>query len=182
MRFTLAHELGHHLLADPRAVIDEGEREMFADDLLEKRVNAFAGHLLMPEKGIRELLRWISSGAVSERAVVALLGRFEVSLAALVYQLNVLRLLSFDEGVQLRERRVGPLVAAHRDVAPQGAATTISSIVRAPERLLGPAIEAARAERMGLSVVAVLLERDDDDLLWREIMESNAVPAEEPGA
>ena len=57
VRFTLAHELGHRLLGEPRDVINGGERDMFAGNLQERRVNAFAGHLLMPEEGIRETLK-----------------------------------------------------------------------------------------------------------------------------
>jgi len=174
MRFTLAHELGHQLFGDPRDVIDEGERDMFADDLTEKRVNAFAGHLLVPEQGVRETLAWTSDGQVTERALVALMERFGVSLAALVYQLNMLNLLTFEQGMRLRQYRVGDLVRRNRDVAPGGAATTVFRQVRAPERLLGSAVRAARAEQVGLSAVAALLDRDDDEVLWDEIMADGA--------
>lgn len=177
VRFTLAHELGHHLLNDPRDVIDESERDMFADDLCEKRVNSFAGHLLMPEKGIRETLAWLGVDQVNERVLVALMERFGVSLAALVYQLNVLKLITFDEGRRLRDCRVGDLVARHRDVAPTAAATTVRRAVRAPERLLGTAVRAAQAEQTGLSVVAALLEREDDETLWDQIMEGDSAGA-----
>lgn len=173
LRFTLAHELGHDLFGDPRDVIDERETDMFADDMLERRVNAFAGHLLMPEAGIRETLAWVSAGRVTQRALVALMERFGVSLAALVYQLVLLRMISYEEGVRLRDCRVRDLVARHRDVAPSGAATTANRAVRAPERLVRSALEAVRAEKLGLSVVAAILERDDDDELWRDYMDDD---------
>ena len=173
VRFALAHELGHHLFDDPRDVIDEREWDMFSGDVIEKRVNAFAGHLLMPADGIGETLRWISSGVVNERALVALMERFGVSLAALIYQLNVLRLITFEQGAKLRDRKVSRLVTRHRDVASTGAATTVRSVVRAPERLVRSATQAAKAEQIGLPVVAALLERDDDNDLWRDIMEDD---------
>jgi Zn-dependent peptidase ImmA (M78 family)/DNA-binding XRE family transcriptional regulator len=172
VRFTLAHELGHHLLGDPRDVIDEVESDMFAgNSLQERRVNAFAAHLLMPEQGLRESLKWLTGSSVTERSLVALMDRFGVSLAALIYQLVDLRLITFEQGQELRKLRVGDLVARNADVAPSGAGTQVRRTVRAPERLLGCAVQAAREEKIGLSVVATLLERDDDDALWDDVME-----------
>ncbi|MHB9864399.1 helix-turn-helix domain-containing protein [Streptomyces sp. YIM S03343] len=171
VRFTLAHELGHHLLGDPRDVIDEGERDMFADSLQERRVNAFAGHLLMPEEGIRETLQWLSAGRVVERALVALMEQFGVSLAALVHQLCGMGLITYDQSKSIRSRRVGDLVTRHASVAPTGAGIAVRRTVRAPERLLSAAVEAAREQRVGLGVVATLLQREDDDALWDAVME-----------
>lgn len=173
LRFTLAHELGHHLLGDPRGVIEENEHAMFADDAIEWRANAFAGHLLMPERGVRAVLDWLGEpgAGVTERAVVALMEHFGVSRQALLYQLNLLDLLSFDAGQQMqRDRTVAAAVAAHPDVAPTGAATEVRRIYRAPERLVRQAISAARQQRLGLSIVATLLGRDDDEQLWAEVI------------
>ncbi|MFF7594566.1 helix-turn-helix domain-containing protein [Streptomyces sp. NPDC007896] len=173
VRFTLAHELGHHLLGDPRDVINEGERDMFADNLQERRVNAFAGHLLMPEEGIRETLKWLSAGRVTERSLVALMEQFGVSLAALVYQLCVMGLITYDQSKRLRSQRVTDLVTRHVSVAPTGAGITVRQTVRAPERLLSAAVDAARNQHVGLGVVATLLQREDDDALWDAVMEAD---------
>ena len=173
LRFTLAHELGHHLLNDPREVIEEAEHEMFADDFVEWRVNAFAGHLLMPERGIRSMLSWlaISAAGIDERALTALMEHFGVSRQALVYQLNLLGLMTYNEGQRLQEAvTVSAMVAAHRDVAPNGAATRVSQVHRAPQRLVRAARDAVRSQQLGLSVVAALLAREDDDVLWAEVM------------
>lgn len=173
LRFTLAHELGHHLLGDPRGLIEENERAMFADNAVEWRVNAFAGHLLMPERGVLAVLDWLgeSGAGISERAVVALMEHFGVSRQALLYQLNLLKLLSFEAGQRMkRDRTVAAAIAAHPDVAPTGAATEVRRIRRAPERLVRQAISAVREQRLGLSIVATLLEREDDDRLWAEVM------------
>jgi len=173
LRFTLAHELGHHLLGDPRVIIEEAEHDMFGENATEWRVNAFAAYLLMPERGIRSALDWLgeSPGDVSERAVVALMEHYGVSMAALVYQLNVMKALSYDAGRRMRDRNsVHALVSRHRDVAPTGAASTISRVRRAPERLARHALAAVRSQRLGLSVAATLLEVEDDERLWADLM------------
>jgi Zn-dependent peptidase ImmA (M78 family)/transcriptional regulator with XRE-family HTH domain len=173
LRFTLAHELGHHLLGDPRGVIEENEHAMFADDAVECRANAFAGHLLMPERGVRAILDWLgeAGAGVTERGVVALMEHFGVSRKALLYQLNLLGLLSFEAGQRMqRDRTVTAAVSAHPDVAPTGAATQVRRLYRAPERLVRQAISAARQQRLGLSIVATLLGRDDDEQLWAEVI------------
>ncbi|MCE7001821.1 XRE family transcriptional regulator [Kibdelosporangium philippinense] len=173
LRFTLAHELAHHLLGDPREVIEEIEHDMFAGNAEEWRANAFAAHLLMPERGIRSVLEWLGAGQgqVSERAVVALMEHFGVSMAALVYQLNTIGVIDYEAGKRLRDQnRVRTLISRHRDVAPTEAATIVRRVHRAPERLARHALAAVRAQRLGLSVVAALLERDDDEHLWESVM------------
>lgn len=173
LRFTLAHELAHHLLSDPREVIEEAEHDMFANSAAEWRANAFAAHLIMPERGIRSVLEWLgeTSGVLSERAIVALMEHFGVSMAALVYQLNVIGVIDYATGKRLRDRnRVHSLVSRHRDVAPTEAATVVRRVRRAPERLTRHALAAVRSQRLGLSVVAALLERDDDEQLWESVM------------
>lgn len=173
LRFTLVHELAHHLLADPREVIEENEHTMFAEDAVEWRANAFAGHMLMPGRGVRAMLDWLGEpgNGVTERAVVALMEHFGVSRQALLYQLNLLGLLSFEAGQQLcRNRTVAAMVAAHSDVASPGTATEVRRTHRAPERLVRQAISAARQQRLGLSILATLLGRDDDEQLWAEVM------------
>lgn len=181
VRFTLAHELGHHILDDPRSVIDERERDMFGEDLIERRVNAFAAHLLMPVDGVRATVAWTGDGVVGERVLVALMERFGVSYQALIGQLIELQLVPFEAGPQLRGVAVSGLVARHRDVAVSGAATNVRRAIRAPERLLRTAIRAAQDEVLGLSPVAVLLEREDDENLWGEVMEGEyRAPATAP--
>jgi Zn-dependent peptidase ImmA (M78 family)/transcriptional regulator with XRE-family HTH domain len=173
LRFTLAHELAHHLLGDPREVIEEAEHDMFGGNAEEWRANAFAAHLLMPERGIRSVLEWlgVGHGVATERAIVALMEHFGVSMAALVYQLNVIGVVDYETGKQLRDQnRVRTLVARHRDVAPTEAATVARRVHRAPERLARHALEAVRSQRLGLSVLATLLEREDDEQLWESVM------------
>jgi Zn-dependent peptidase ImmA (M78 family)/transcriptional regulator with XRE-family HTH domain len=173
LRFTLAHELAHHLFGDPRGFIEEDEHAMFADGAIEWRANAFAGHLLMPERGVRSVLDWIRErpAALTDRAVAALMEHFGVSRQALLYQLNLLGLMSYADGKRIcREHTVTELIDAHRDVAPTGAAMAVSRVYRAPRRLVHQATVAAREERTGLTIIAGLLRREDDETLWNEIM------------
>jgi hypothetical protein len=83
-------------------------------------------------------------------------------------------MVSYSAGQQLRGRGVMFLVELHREAATSGAATTVGHVRRPPERLARRALAAAREQRLGLSVVASLLERDDDEQLWDEIMAGHA--------
>ncbi len=96
-RFSLAHELGHHLTGDayepsPRLGASETER-MF---------NAFAAYLLMPRSSV--LSTWDEFSAQSPRlAAIAVAVRFSVSWTAACNQLRNLDLIDSRE----RERLVG---------------------------------------------------------------------------
>ena len=189
VRFTLAHELGHHLLDDPREVIAESGEQMYSEDIIERRVNAFAAHLLLPDSGIREALASINVTTEelrcgdnrAQRALGSLMHRFGVSLQALLFQLADLRVLSFADASHLRSRlRAGQVTTAHHRLTaamPDLAAPLadqVSGAVRPPSRLLEAALAAARAEKIGTSVIATLLERDDDEALFDEIMGDGA--------
>ncbi len=67
-RFSYAHEYGHALLdrAEPYRVTHRGN----ADELVEKRANAFAASLLMPRSGIEDQLRKLDKGRPSRQAQI----------------------------------------------------------------------------------------------------------------
>ena len=170
VRFTLAHELAHHLLGDTREVIGEDEAAMFADNVVEWRANAFAAHFLMPERGIQALLRFRQETTpVSPSGVIALMIHFQVSLAALVYQLNEVRLLGFDEGQALRAQGVNNLVRAYAEADAARVVLNSPERVRPPTRLHRVALNAFGERRVGLAPIAGLLERSDDDELYSEL-------------
>lgn len=173
-RFTAAHELGHHLFQDPQEVFEESEADMYKDTEQESRVNAFAASLLMPEAGIKAALNWLGErkGSVSERSRVALMEKYGVSHAALIFQLVDVGFISFETGQLMKRRSVSSLVRTHANVAPTGASTEPTRVSRPPERYLRYALQAARDQRLGLSVVATLLDVPDDDALWRYVMGS----------
>jgi Zn-dependent peptidase ImmA (M78 family)/transcriptional regulator with XRE-family HTH domain len=170
VRFTLAHELAHHLLDDTREVIGEDHAAMFEDNVVEQRANAFAAHFLMPEPGIKALLRFRQETApVSPASVIALMIHFQVSLAALVYQLNELGLLGFEEGQTLRAHGVNNLVRTYAETDAARGVLNSPERVRAPARLRRVALDAFIERRVGLAPIAGLLERSDDDDLYREL-------------
>src|SRR4051812_4374687 len=80
MRFTLAHELGHHVFRDSRAQ-DTLEGLVRPGHWREVRANAFAAELLIPEPAV---LRWARKRVelASLESVAGLAGAFGTSLAA----------------------------------------------------------------------------------------------------
>jgi Zn-dependent peptidase ImmA (M78 family)/transcriptional regulator with XRE-family HTH domain len=90
-RFSLAHELGHHLTGDayepsPRLGASDNER-MF---------NVFAAHLLMPRSSVQNI--WDEFSAQSSRlAAIALAVRFSVSWTAACNQLRDLGFIDHRE-------------------------------------------------------------------------------------
>jgi Zn-dependent peptidase ImmA (M78 family)/DNA-binding XRE family transcriptional regulator len=96
-RFSLAHELGHHLAGDAY----EPSPRLGASDT-ERMINAFAAYLLMPRSSVLSI--WDEFSAQSPRlAAIAIAVRFSVSWTAACNQLKNLGLIDSRE----RERLVG---------------------------------------------------------------------------
>jgi Zn-dependent peptidase ImmA (M78 family)/DNA-binding XRE family transcriptional regulator len=98
-RFTLAHEIGHHVFADEYSVdlalADVGNET-------ERRINAFAVHLLLPRDSVMQ--RWqTASGEPRERAI-RLGVEYRVSWSALCSQLKNLGLVTEDVRSSLLSR------------------------------------------------------------------------------
>lgn len=183
VRFTLAHELGHHLVGDPREVIDEPQVEPSAGSLEERRVSAFAAHLLIPHEGVKDMLAWLNVSRKSfddgsrraARGALALMARYGASAPATVYQLAD---FGYIGDVNLWVDRVTAL--ANRDMdksADQAAQTTLSVMpaVRPPRRLFEAAVDAAVAMRTGTGPLAVLLEREDEDGIFDEYVAAGSL-------
>lgn len=173
VHFTLSHELAHHLFGDPKEIIDEHLAEIDSTDLAEVRAHAFAAHFLMPADGLLKSLEYLGekSGAISGRCVIQLMEEFKVSLAPLIFQLNTIQWLSYASGQNLKKVGANVLVAQNQDVAPHDAFIRASRIRRVPDRLLRDAKTAAKNRQVGLGLVALLLEREDDEALWRDIFQ-----------
>ncbi|MGI6295813.1 MAG: ImmA/IrrE family metallo-endopeptidase [Armatimonadota bacterium] len=92
-RFTLAHEIGHHLLGRR---IQPGSRLFFFDtsqmrrSSLERACDRFAALLLMPEPWVRRYYAELASNP--ENRVQIMAGRFEVSSWAMKRRLTELQL------------------------------------------------------------------------------------------
>ena len=183
-RFTLAHELGHHLLLDPRDVIEEQLGDMFRTSYIERRVNAFAGHLLLPLKAVTTTLVWLGCGrddliaanARGRAALGYLMVRYGVSLPCALSQVVEAGFLTVVAKKVLAENlRAGELVrAAERLISGRPGPEKTSREQRPPARLVTAALEAARAGHVGMNTVAVLLGRADDDALFDEVMYADA--------
>jgi Zn-dependent peptidase ImmA (M78 family)/transcriptional regulator with XRE-family HTH domain len=94
-RFNLAHELGHHLFGDAYApevsVVGSGE--------VERLINAFAVHLILPRDAVTEL--WQATYEQDRRlAAVAISVRFRASWTATCRQLRNLDLIDAPEREQ----------------------------------------------------------------------------------
>lgn len=179
-RFTLAHELGHHLLRDPRDVIEEQLSDMFRTSYIERRVNAFAGHLLLPLKAVVTTLVWlgcnrddlIAANARGRAALGYLMVRYGVSLPCTLSQIVEAGFLTVTAKRDLADKlRAGELVrAAGRLISEQPGPEKTTHEQRPPSRLVAAALEAARAGHVGMNTVAVLLGRADDETLFDEVM------------
>lgn len=103
-RFTIAHEIGHHVLHPGRELIlDAPVRVNFRDrtssmatDREEIEANAFAAVLLMPEPMLRQELDRLpaSTRRDPDATTAALADRFDVSTAAMGFRLINLGLTS----------------------------------------------------------------------------------------
>jgi len=111
-RFTLAHEMGHHLLADEYTA-DFGLGTARTDR--EALINAFAAHLLMPGPSVRG--RWAELSAEWEdprSRLIVLAAEYQVSWSALISHAVTLELITRTEFELLQVRR--PTVADYLEV------------------------------------------------------------------
>jgi Zn-dependent peptidase ImmA (M78 family)/DNA-binding XRE family transcriptional regulator len=96
-RFSLAHELGHHLVGDAY----EPTPRMGAADT-ERMFNAFAAYFLMPRSAVRNI--WDEfSGQSTRLAAIAVAVRFSVSWTAACNQLRNIGLIDARERERLVE-------------------------------------------------------------------------------
>lgn len=96
-RFTIAHELGHHVLHTSylmnnvhvdKAVLRRDHFSSYGVDNKEVEANAFAAELLMPEA---EIKKWRRVDINNDTIIESLARKLRVSTAALIYRItNVL--------------------------------------------------------------------------------------------
>ncbi|MBB3227553.1 Zn-dependent peptidase ImmA (M78 family) [Luteibacter sp. Sphag1AF] len=82
-RFTVAHELGHHLLGHGSRPRDSSQAMMGSRDLVETAANRFAAELLMPAGSVQMLV--VDHGIVD---IGTLANYFQVSESAMTYRLR----------------------------------------------------------------------------------------------
>jgi transcriptional regulator with XRE-family HTH domain len=186
-RFTLAHELGHHLLHDAREVIEESQGDMNVGTFLERRVNSFAAHLLLPVKAVTATMAWLgataddiaSATARGQVAVGYMMVRYGVSMPCVLGQLMDAGCVKLTRKSELAKelhaadlvRAAGPLVGDQ-----PGPEKTLRAR-RPPARLATVVLDAARAGAVGMNTVAIVLGRADDAQLFDEVMYGAQAPA-----
>jgi Zn-dependent peptidase ImmA (M78 family) len=81
-RFTLAHEVGHHVLGHGQAL--DSPASIFAGDFdpLEAQANAFAAELIAPVAAVRRLAHELEAGRVTLELVVRVATAFGLSAQA----------------------------------------------------------------------------------------------------
>lgn len=105
-RFTIAHELAHLLAGDDQGLhLDEN---IYHQTETERRANAFAAALLMPEPLLRES---VGRSAVSAADFARLACRLRVSPSALALRLQNLRLVDAGTGARFRAETAKSVVA-----------------------------------------------------------------------
>jgi len=102
-RLTLAHELGHYLIADPYTT---DWRVASADtEALETRLDRFARALLLPEEDLRDRWsEWTASGEVRDAAVRAG-SHYRVDMSTLARRLTECRVIDADTANYVRGAR-----------------------------------------------------------------------------
>lgn len=98
-RYTLAHEIGHHVMGDE--YVTDWELDRPRDDT-ERRINAFAIHLLMPRQSIQRAWRDLGGQASPREAAIALAQDYRVSWSAVCGHLRNLSLIDRELADELR--------------------------------------------------------------------------------
>ncbi|MBA3890829.1 MAG: ImmA/IrrE family metallo-endopeptidase [Gemmatimonadaceae bacterium] len=98
-RYTLAHELGHHVTGDEYVTDWELAR---ARDEGEKRINAFAIHLLMPRQSIVRAWRALGGRESPREATIRLAQDYRVSWTAACSRVQNLELVDDTTATELR--------------------------------------------------------------------------------
>jgi Zn-dependent peptidase ImmA (M78 family) len=108
LRFTAAHELGHHVFNDG-AQMDKDIHQFRS--LEEQRANGFAAAFLMPDTGI---LARLGVGAITPRDVVRIALEFGVSYTSLVHRLQKLQRVTPQQKAALLRDRAAVLTPEFR--------------------------------------------------------------------
>ncbi len=163
-RFTIAHELGHHVLADefaPEWVVGSGSSER------EKVINAFAIHFLLPRPAARQ--RWEQYHGMEDPrdAVIHIAAEFGLSWSAACAQLQRVGCL-----VTPHYERLAPFPASGAEFVERG--LRVRSDVDAPLVPRGYAAAVVRALRRGKLGPARALE------LLHGTLDARDLPPERP--
>lgn len=163
-RFTVAHELGHHVLEHGSVVDPEENLSHDATDPVERAANAFAAELLLPDSALEVWWQAQPIPPVTLESVTRLAAAYGVSAKMTFWRLvnsqmvgskgttyeSLLPRINASEHLALG-RQLG--LSAAEEVA----VTTPTGSVRNPSRLVAAAREARDAELLGDERLAELL-------------------------
>lgn len=98
-RFTIAHEIAHHVLKHDGIMYRNNESSMgdINTVIRERAANNFAAKLLMPElllKKVREDIILEIGNVTNQKLIVEMAKKFDVSFVAMEYRLNNIGLLN----------------------------------------------------------------------------------------
>ena len=158
-RFTLAHELGHWLMGDPEPVILEGN--VRSDSEMERRADAFAVELLLPEVGVR---RVVERAADDVAAVVDGLTVFGVSREAFVNRLRNLGLVDAKRAAAIKQEGVRTLFVRAGRMTDYAQWSQDDGSRRIPARIERRLINAYAQGRVGVGMLAQALNSNPADL------------------
>jgi Zn-dependent peptidase ImmA (M78 family)/transcriptional regulator with XRE-family HTH domain len=169
-RFTAAHELAHHLLSDPRSVVVE-EDIYDQSNPMELRANAFAATFLMPEEGVREVVK---DRQIDEVVLAQLMRHFGVSYKALINRLRNISLMSRSAAETWAARTPTSVLRDANDSNPEGL-TLPTEERRIPPRLWRAAEKGYKEGRVGLGTLATLSD-EDSEILFNRLAKNGVYP------
>ena len=171
-RFTLAHELGHHVFQDAYAVdlAATGRSEM------ERLLDAFAIHLLLPHQALLERWRMLDGPNEPRRAAIILGAEYRLSWTALCGHLANLGVLERQEGEVLRE--AGPRRGEYAELGVEIVEEFVPAFV--PRSIVQAVLRGYRTHRLGTGRTIELLHGTlgDDDLPDRDALPREALAGE----
>lgn len=174
-RFTLAHELAHHIFQDGDTLLEETREDMSSSstDPSERRANAFAASLLLP----RILAEKRCSSGISEACVLDLMFEAGASWAVVVYRLHNLRLMDASTRDQLLA--INPRRCAYRYgrfTEWQELNDPRNNTPRPPQRIVRRAVTAYEKGMIGIGPVAEAMMHRDREGLRQELADQGIRP------
>lgn len=167
-RFTVAHEIAHHLMRDGDPLwVDE---QLFGQGVKEIRANAFAAHFLMPQSGIERIVNRYDK--IDPRVVLQLQYFFGVSLEALLWHLKNIGRISERSRQMYQGMGAKGLSFRYGYLSEWQIAEEQRDAVRPPSRLLRRTVHAYGAGLIGIERLGELLHRSDHEKLRRELEEA----------
>jgi len=134
-RFTLTHEIGHHVFADSYSAEWVVES---SSDARERLIDAFAIHFLMPRSGVTKRWQELDGKTDPRGATLALAAEYGASWSAACAQLRNLDLIDDPLREELAQVRPGKSEYLEREIAivedlrpPQVSAAVAAGVIKA---------------------------------------------------